>query len=92
MLSTGCKGWACPKASSNGATCDEFGNVSQARAKEILDKPPVKFWTDRKRKEAEKPAINLYPQPTAQKKEALEAYDITKGKLQQGGQRKQRQR
>ena len=35
---------------------------------------PVKFWTDRKRKEAEKPAIN-YPQPTAQQKEALEAYD-----------------
>ena len=51
--------------------------MSQARAKEILERPPVKFWTDRKRKEAEKPAIN-YPQPTAQQKEALEAYDLKK--------------
>ena len=74
---SGCKGFACPKAFSNGAACDVFGSVTQARAKEILDKPPIKFWTDRKRKEAEKPAIN-YPQPTAQQKEALEAYDLKK--------------
>ena len=77
---SGCNGWECPKAKSSSATCDVYGNVSQARAKEILDKPMAKLWTDQQRINAEKPPIN-YPQPTAAQKEALEAYDVRKAEI-----------
>ena len=64
-----------------------YGNVSQARAKEILDKPMAKLWTDQQRANAEKPPIN-YPQPTAAQKEALEAYDVKKAEIEANKARK----
>jgi hypothetical protein len=62
--------------------CDVYNNVSQARAREILDIPFYKGWLDRARVKLEKSPIN-YPQPAQAQKEAIEKYEAyrqSKGK------------
>jgi hypothetical protein len=66
-------------------------SVSQHRAKEILDDPPLKAFIDRARKRYGKALIN-YPQPTEMQKQKLEQYDAyretlfaAKGKGDKGG-------
>jgi hypothetical protein len=76
-----CDGRYCPHMDGR-SQCDVYNNVSQARAREILDIPFYKGWLDRARVKLEKSPIN-YPQPTQAQKEAIEMYEAycqSKGK------------
>ena len=81
-----CKGRLCPKGKAAGSTCDVYGTVSQSRAKAILQIPYYKGFVDRTRVSLSKPPVN-YPQPTADEKAKLEAYDAKRanGKGSKGG-------
>jgi hypothetical protein len=87
-----CDGFKCPHESDANSPCDIFAfSVSQHRAKEIIDDPPLKAFVDRNRKRNGKAAIN-YPQPTELQKQKLEQYDAhremlfaAKGKGGKGG-------
>jgi hypothetical protein len=70
-----CDGFKCPHESDANNPRDVFAfSVSQHRAKEILDDPPLKAFIDRARKRYGKALIN-YPQPTEVQKQKLESYD-----------------
>ena len=70
-----CDGFKCPHESDANSPCDVFAfSVSQHRAKEIIDDPPLKAFVDRNRKRNGKAAIN-YPQPTELQKQKMEQYD-----------------
>ena len=87
-----CDGFKCPHESDANSPCDVYAfSVSQHRAKEIIDDPPLKAFVDRNRKRYGKAPIN-YPQPTEQQKQKMEQYDAhretlfaTKGKGGKGG-------
>ena len=70
-----CDGFKCPHESDANSPCDVYAfSVSQHRAKEILDDPPLKSFVDRSRKRYGKAPIN-YPQPTEVQKQKFESYD-----------------
>ena len=70
-----CDGFKCPHESDANNPCDVFAlSVSQHRAKDVFDYPPVKAFIDRARKRYGKALIN-YPQPTGVQKQKLESYD-----------------
>ena len=84
-------GFKCPHESDANSPCDVYAfSVSQHRAKEILDDPPLKAFVDRSRKRYGKAPIN-YPQPTEVQTQKLESYDayretlFAKGKAGKGG-------
>ena len=87
-----CDGFKCPHESDANSPCDVYAfSVSQHRAKEIIDDPPLKAFVDRNRKRYGKAPIN-YPQPTEQQKQKMEQYDAhretlfaAKGKGGKGG-------
>ena len=70
-----CDGFKCPHESDANSPCDVYAfSVSQHRAKEIIDDPPLKAFVDRNHKRYGKAPIN-YPQPTEQQKQKMEQYD-----------------
>ena len=71
-----CNGRYCPHIDGR-SQCDVHNNVSQARAREIMNIPFYKGWLDRTRAKLEKSPIN-YPQPTQAQKEAIEKYEASR--------------
>jgi hypothetical protein len=75
-----CDGFKFPHESDANSPCDVFAfSVSQHRAKEILDDPPLKAFIDRARKRYGKALIN-YPQPTEVQKQKLESRTTPTGR------------